>query len=150
MAQMTIERSIEAPIDWVFKTISEISEFSKAIPHIVKVEFLTEQRVGTGTRFRETRIMQGKEVAVELSVADSVPNERVRMVTEMNGTVRDTVLEVRPHSDGTTPFMVLNATAKSWLGRVRNFFMIPMIKKSVAKDIDMVKEYCEKLISRDF
>ena len=61
MSRTTVSRTIDAPIERVFNAVADITEFSKALPHIVNVEFLTDSRLGVGTRFRETRLMRGKE-----------------------------------------------------------------------------------------
>jgi hypothetical protein len=65
-----VSSSIAAPIDVVFSTVAAINQFSRAIPHIVKVEFLSEVRAGVGTRFGETRLMGGREAATELEVTE--------------------------------------------------------------------------------
>ena len=34
MSRMTIKRTIHAPVDRVFKTVSDINNFSKAVPRV--------------------------------------------------------------------------------------------------------------------
>ena len=68
---MTIKRTIHASIDLVFKTVSDINNFSKAVPHIVSAEILSDTKSGVGTRFRETRLMNGKEATTVLDVTES-------------------------------------------------------------------------------
>ena len=46
MNQIKIDRTIDAPIDLVFNTIAHVEDFSRAIPHITEVEFLTESTKG--------------------------------------------------------------------------------------------------------
>ena len=70
MTQFTATRTINALIDLVFKTVSDINNFSKSVPDIVKVEFLSDVKLGVGTRFRETRLMKGKEATTELEVTE--------------------------------------------------------------------------------
>ncbi|KAB2847196.1 MAG: hypothetical protein F9K45_00175, partial [Melioribacteraceae bacterium] len=70
MKTITVTKNINAPVEKVFNTVAHIEEFSKTVPHIVKVEFLTELKTGAGTRFRETRLMKGKEAATELEVTE--------------------------------------------------------------------------------
>ena len=57
MTRITIVRNINAPIDAVFTTVAAIRNFSRAIPHIVAFEFLSDIKTGIGARFRETRLM---------------------------------------------------------------------------------------------
>ena len=46
MSTITVSRTINAPLDFVFDTVSDIKNFSKAIDEIVDVEFLSEQESG--------------------------------------------------------------------------------------------------------
>ena len=80
MSRIIVTRTIDAPIDLVFQTVADERRLSQALPHIVKVEFLSDVRAGVGTRFRETRLMNGKEATTELEVTEFVENEHVRLV----------------------------------------------------------------------
>ncbi|MHC4817139.1 MAG: SRPBCC family protein, partial [Planctomycetota bacterium] len=100
MGRTTVSRTIEAPIETVFDTVAHIENFSKAIPDIVNVEFLSDVRSGVGTHFRETRRMRGKEVSVELAVTEYVENDHIRIVSDTHGTVWDTVFTVEPATGG--------------------------------------------------
>ena len=144
MSRITITRMIDAPIEKVFKTVSDINEFSQAITHVVNVEFLSEVHSGVGTRFRETRLMQGKEASTELEVTEFVENKKVRIVSDTHGTFWDTVFSVEPKEGQTELTMTMDATAK----KIATKMMIPMImsavKKAIEKDIDSVKAFCEK------
>ena len=51
MTRNTITRAIDAPIDSVFQTVSDINHFSKAVPRILDVEILSEVKSGVGTPF---------------------------------------------------------------------------------------------------
>ena len=106
MKAISTTRRISSPINVVFQTISDIRNFSQAVDGIINIEFLTEQQVGQGTRFRETRDMNGREATVELEVAEYVENERIRMVSDAGGTVWDTVFSVTEDGDVTEMKMV--------------------------------------------
>src|SRR5437899_12141842 len=101
MTQVTVIRTIHAPVDTVFRTVAHIDQFSKAVPQIVKVEMLPGAQSGLGARFRETRQMKGKQVTTELKVAEYVENDRVRMVADSHGTVWDTMFTVEPEKTNT-------------------------------------------------
>ncbi|MCH8955368.1 SRPBCC family protein [candidate division KSB1 bacterium] len=144
MTQFTATRSINAPIDLVFKTVSDINNFSKAIPDIINVEFLSDVKSGIGTRFRETRLMNGKEAMTELEVTEFVENDHVRMVTDSHGAVWDSVFTVKRVDGHTELTLVMDARPHKFMQKM----MIPMIKdmisKALEKDMDAVKTYCEK------
>ncbi len=144
MTQFTATRSINAPIDLVFKTVSDINNFSKAIPDIINVEFLSDVKSGIGTRFRETRLMNGKEAMTELEVTEFADNDHVRMVTDSHGAVWDSVFTVKRVDGHTELTLDMDARPHKFMQKM----MIPMIKgmisKALEKDMDAVKTYCEK------
>ncbi len=144
MATTTVSRIIRAPIERVFDTVAHIESFSKALPHIVNVEILSEQRSGVGTRFRETRLMGKKEATTELEVTEYVENERIRLVTDTHGTVWDTVFTVAPAEGGIELKMVMDARAHKLLPKLLNPLFKGMIAKFIEKDMDAVKSYCEQ------
>lgn len=144
MSRMIVTRTIKAPVEVVFKTVSDINHFSKAVPHIVKVEFLSNVKSGLGTRFRETRLMKGKEATTELEVTEFVVNDRVRLVAESNGTVWDSLFVVKPESGQTLLTMTMDAKTDKLISKIINFLISGMVKKTVEKDMDAVKAFCEK------
>ena len=144
MTRMIVTRTIDAPIDVVFKTVADINQFSQAIPHIVKVEILSDVKSGVGTRFRETRLMKGKEAATELEVTEYTENDRVRIVADSHGTVWDTLFTVESRKGHTELTMTMDAKAYKLLPKLMNPMVKGIIKKAVAKDMDAVKAFCEK------
>jgi carbon monoxide dehydrogenase subunit G len=141
--QLSVSRTIHAPVDRVFDTIAHIENFSKAVPHIVKVEFLSETRAGVGTRFRETRIMRGKEASTELEVTEYVENDRVRIVADTHGTLWDTVFTVTPVDEGALLGMVMDAKPSGMAASLMTTMMKGMLQKALEQDLDAVKAYCE-------
>lgn len=145
MTRTTVSTTILAPVDAVFGLIADPVNYTRAVPQITKVEFLTEQRSGVGTRFRETREMGSREAATELEVTEYVKNERVRMVSDAGGTIWDSVFTVTPTGDGgaTELQLVMEARPYRLLARV----VVPLTKRIVAKavkgDMDAVKAYLE-------
>ena len=146
MTRTTVRTTILAPVDAVFDLIADPVNYTKAVPHITKVEFLTDQRAGVGTRFRETREMRGREAVTELEVTEYVKDERVRMVSDVGGTVWDSVFTVTPTGDGgaTELELVMEARPHRLMAR----FFVPLTKgivaKAIAGDMDAVKAYLEE------
>ncbi|MBT8396811.1 MAG: SRPBCC family protein [Gemmatimonadetes bacterium] len=144
MSQVTVTRHIEAPVQKVFQTVSNIEGFSKAVPHIVEVEFLSETRSGVGARFRETRMMGGRKASTVLEVTEYVENERVRLVSDAGGTIWDSVFSVEREGGGTILKLTMDAKPYKFLQK----FLVPLMMKgfmtkALSADMDAVKEYCE-------
>ena len=136
-------RTIKAPLNFVFRTVSDVRNFRKAVPHITNVEFLSDQQQGIGTRFRETRMMNGREHAVDLEVAEYVENERVRMISDAGGTIWDTLFTVSRLGDDVELKMQMDVRPYRVLARIMNVLIRGMVVKGVESDLDAVKSFCE-------
>jgi hypothetical protein len=64
---------IHAPPAVVFNAVSDFANSPQRISGIKAVEILTPGPVGKGTRFRETRMMFGKQASETMTVADWNP-----------------------------------------------------------------------------
>jgi carbon monoxide dehydrogenase subunit G len=138
-----ITRDIHAPIDAVFQTVADIRNFSKALPHVVGYEFLSESESGLETRFLETRVINCKEEMTELEITEYVSNERVRMVADSHGAIWDTLFTVAQVADATRLSLFMDARSYKIKARIMNAIFQGQIAKAVAKDIDLIKDYCE-------
>ena len=145
MSRTSMSLTIAAAPEEVFSTVADISNYTKAVPQLVRVEFLTDRKVGVGTRFRETRLMRGREATTELEVTEYVVNERVRFVSDAGGTVWDTVFTVSPAGDGggTRLDMVMNARPYRIMSRLIVPLMKGVVAKAIGADMDALKAYLE-------
>lgn len=143
MTTTILTRHIEAPVETVFTAVADIDHFSAAVPHITEVEFLSERRSGVGTRFRETRLVRGREATNELEVTEYVEDEQVRFVSNAGGTLWDTTFTTEPREGGTLLTMRMEARPQTLLARLMTPLMKRMIKSEIEKDLDLVKSYCE-------
>jgi uncharacterized membrane protein len=134
---------VRAPVEAVFDCVAHIQNFSHAVPEIAKIEFLTQSRRGVGTRFRETRLMKGREATTELEVTEYDAPRRVRLVSDEGGTIWDTVFTTA-EADGITRLeMVMDARPYKLMARIVNPFIGRMVSKAIEEDMDAVKRYCE-------
>ena len=146
MTRTRIARTIDAPVEVVFEAVADASNFSKAVPDIARVEFLGESRVGVGTRFRETRVMRGREASTALEVTEYVRNERVRLVADAGGTVWDSLFTVVGVGEGgrrTRLELVMEARPYRLMARLLVPLMRRVVAKAVGGDMDAVKGWCE-------
>jgi len=144
MRPIVLPRKIKCPKDKVFLTVAHIEQFSKAVPLIVKYEILSDTKSGVGTRFRETRLLKGKEAATELEVTEYVPNDHVRIVADSHGVVWDSVFTVKGESDYTDLTLAMDAKAYKLLPRLMYPLMCKMISNAMARDLDSIKAFCER------
>lgn len=144
MSHWTVNRRIAAPVEKVFDTISEIEHFSKAIPHIVEVEMLSDVTSGVGTRFKETRLMGKRKASTVLEVTEYLKNERIRLVSDAGGTIWDSVFTVKPVEGQTELTLTMEARPHKFLARLMNPLIKGVLTKALEQDMDCVKEYCEE------
>ena len=143
MKPIVVSRTIQAPVEVVFRTISDVRNFSKAVPQIINIEFLSEHSSGIGTRFRETRLMNGKEQTVDLEVVDLVPNQHVRIVSDAGGTLWDSLFSTSSNGDCTELTLQMDIRPHHVFARVMNMMIRGVVENAIVRDMDAVKTYCE-------
>jgi carbon monoxide dehydrogenase subunit G len=147
VAKITVVREVNAPRDVVFQTVADPRRFAHAIEGVTEVAFLSKETSGEGTRFRQTRVMNGKATAMEFEVREAVPNERVRIVNETHGTVWDSLFTFAS-SEGTAASTVLtmrmDTTTRPLFQRLLMPLFCLLVRKSVEEDIDAVKAFSER------
>ena len=144
MTRIVVTQKITAPIGVVFNAFADIRQIPIVLPHVITQEFLSDIKSGIGTRFRETRLMNGKESITELEVTEYVENDHVRMVADSHGTVWDTIVCMNQEKERVALTITMDAKAYKLLPKLMYPFIKGMIKKAMVKDLDLVKSYCEK------
>ena len=145
MAKRSTSRQINAPVDLVFSAITDLEKFPEKNPDIVNIELLSEQKTGVGTRFRETRRMGKREGTTELECTQYVENELVRFVADQGGTIWDSVFTTSANSVGTELTLEMEARPHTLMAKIVVPMILGMISKAVEKDMDAVKDYCERV-----
>ncbi len=142
MRPVTETRRTNAAIGAVLRAVSEVGRLAEAIPHIVNAELLTASRTGVGTRFRETRTLNGKSQTTGLEVNEHAEIERVRRVADGHGAVRDTVFAVK-QAEGHVE-MVVEARPRKPVPEIMYLLFRRVIRKAVEKDVDSVRKCRER------
>lgn len=167
------DRLIHAPKAEVFELVARIENYSKAIATITNVEFLSDRRFGVGTKFIETRSMNGREASVTLEVTEFDEPHKVRLVSDEGGTVWDTVFRFSEDEtdsrDGlverndearlvasrnevggraTKLTMRMDVRPYKLLANLMTPLLMGMIGKAIEMDMDAVKHHCESTRSR--
>ncbi len=144
---LQFQTKIEAEPRIVFETISNGDEFAKAIPDIVKVETIGKSPAQVGTEFRETRLMNGREGTVTFRVTEMEPQKLLRMEADMGGTHWNTWFTLQQCDSMCELTMFMEATPKAFAAKIVTPMMMGMMEKSLGKDLDHIKRYCEGLVS---
>ena len=143
MTRTSISISVRAPVEKVFAAVSDVETFPQRAEAITQVEFLSEQQSGVGTRFRETRMMKGRESQTELEVTEYIENDRIRMVADQGGTIWDTIFVVEQTDSETRLDMTMDAKPYKLAAKLTTPLIKGMIAKFIQKDMDDLKAWCE-------
>jgi hypothetical protein len=143
-AARRVLRTIQAPADVVFETIADPNRFAQAISGVTHLEVSSGMKSGVGTRFRQTRTMNGMESVMEFEVTEYVKTERLRILNQTHGTIWDSLFTFTPKGSSTKLAMRMEARARRLLPRLLLPWVCRFIKKAVEKDIDAVKATCER------
>jgi len=145
MKPVTVTAVIRADPDSVFASIVDIELIPQMSPDTVSVEFLTEQRRGAGTTFRETRQMgKNKTQDFDLELTECDPEARTaRFVNETHGTVWDTGMSVVPEGSGCRVRFSMAAYTDSKLQSFIFSLMSGVFRRAMNKQVQGLKVYCE-------
>ncbi|MHC4893946.1 MAG: SRPBCC family protein [Planctomycetota bacterium] len=143
MTRIAVQRTIQASPERVFRAVAYVEGLPESNPDVLRIEFLTEQRTGVGTRFRETRAMGKQEVQTDLEITEWDEPRQARMVTEQGGTIWDTEFRIVPAGDGVELTIDMDARPQKLGAKIMLRLIRGMITKGMNKHIDGLVEHCE-------
>jgi uncharacterized membrane protein len=127
---------IDAPPQLVFELITDLRSAPERIEAIKSLDVLTDGPMGKGTRWRETRVMFGREATEEMEIVDFRPGESYATESESCGCRYRCTLAVSPEGAGTRLSTSFEATAVTFMARVMGAIMMPLMRKAVTKAFD--------------
>lgn len=101
MSGFELKEWINAAPNTVFEGLINPQIVSQVNPGIKEMEKLTDGPVQTGTRFRETRIIDGKEAQTELTVVSCDSPTTYAVSAEQSGITVLYTYTLNPENDGT-------------------------------------------------
>lgn len=85
MKPIVVEVLVEAPVERTFQVFTDLEHAAERVRGIRKVELLTPGPFGKGTRFRETRVMFGKEAKETMEVVEHERDRGYALHAESSG-----------------------------------------------------------------
>lgn len=144
MKPITVTATIAASPDRVYDAIVDIERLPETSPDTLSIAFASEQRTGPGTKFRETRQMGKKTAEFDLELAECDAAARTaRFVSNHEGTVWDTRMNVEEDGDGTRVAFTMDAITDSKMKSFIFGLMSGMFRKGMTKQVTALKAYCE-------
>lgn len=147
MPKFTQAMHIAAAPGRVFEQLSDFQGAPGRVRGIKKIEMLTNGPVGVGTRFRETRVMFGKEATETMEVASFDPPNGYTLGCESCGCRYRSEFRLTPRGGGTDVEMTFEAVPLTFLAKIMGVLMRPMLsmcKKQIFQDLQDIKDSIER------
>lgn len=148
MSGFEVSRSIAAPIEAVFAAATDLQSAPERVSGILKLELLTDGPVGAGTRFRETRVMFGREATEEMEIQDFDPPNRYSVRAENHGCLYLSEFRFQEEDSGTLVTFAFEGKGLTTFAKIMMVLTKPLMKtmiKCVVQDLDDIKAYVEGL-----
>lgn len=146
MAACDLSLHIKSPPETVFEVFTDLEHASERIPAIKSLEVVTDGPVGQGTRFRETRVMFGKEATEEMEITRFEPPRSYAVTCGSCGALFETTFTFTPENGGTRVDQHTSSRAVSFGAKLMSplsFLMMGAMKKMMLKDMEALKDHCE-------
>lgn len=101
MGVMHLSYDFAAPADRVFESFTDFPTMADRIACIQHIEMLTNDPIGVGTKFSETRTVMGKQATETFQVVEFEPGRKLRLDTESCGVRYESTYTLTPTADGT-------------------------------------------------
>lgn len=146
MPAVHLQKHVQAPPERVFALAADFARAPQYIRGIRRVELLTDGPLRVGTRFRETRVMYGKEASETMEVLALDPPRSYVLGCESHGCRFRSEVRCAPDGSGTQVEMSFAAQPLNFGAKLLGFLMAPMIKscaKAMEQDLEDLKNVAE-------
>lgn len=148
--QVQVEVAINAKPEAVWQVITNIENAPNTITGIEKVEILEHQEGKfVGLKWRETRIMFGKEATEVMWITDAQQNKSYSTRAESHGSIYKTHFELKESGNQTHLSMSFNGEAQTVGAKIMSAMMGAFLKgsmrKTLEKDLLDIKTAIEKI-----
>ena len=142
MTGFNMSEWVARPPKEVFDFIANSDNASKIVQSVSSMVKLTEGPVGVGTRYRETRLMNGKEQQAELEIVEFEPTRKYAMQNVTEGIETVYRYNFQPERDGTRIDLVCEIKAKG-IKKLMLPLVAAILKKEDGDHLQRVKKVLE-------
>jgi polyketide cyclase/dehydrase/lipid transport protein len=131
----------------VFNAFSDLKNLANNVRAIKSIELLTPGNVGIGSKFKETRVMFGKESSEIMEITRFSPPDSFKEEAHSNGMHYVTEWRFIDEENKTTVSIDLSGTATTLTAKLLNVlfsFMAGSMKKAFLADMGDLKKMLEK------
>lgn len=147
MGSFAIVIQVRASLEKTFHVFSDVAAAESRIPAITRVELLTPGASGLGTRWKESRVMFGKEATEELWISAFDPPRSYTVSCQSCGCLSESAFTFAPEGDLTRVtltqrFQPLTIAAR--LMQPLSLLMMGSMKKMLMEDLQSLKNAAEE------
>ncbi len=143
---ITVATRIPVPPARAFAVIADIERWPDRIADISRIEILSDDPVGPGTRFRETRTMHGRTAQQEMTVTEYTPPERLLLTADAHGMHYRMLHVLREVDGGTHLSLHFTATPATITARliapVARRLVGQSLQRTLQSDLDQLAAAC--------
>tara|TARA_R110002124_G_C8967526_1_gene514688 strand:- start:611 stop:1060 length:450 start_codon:yes stop_codon:yes gene_type:complete len=146
--ELSVFVEIKKPIEDVWKAIIDFKNCSNYIESIVKLEIIDEPKdTLIGFKWKETRVMFGKEAVETMWITDYDENEYYQTRAESHGSIYKSRISIEHVGENTKLTMSFTAEAQTFFVKVfskcMGFMIKGSMKKALIKDLNDIKTHLE-------
>ena len=150
--KLQLTEMINASPEAVWEMITDLDNSAEVISGITKVEVLERPKEGEGViglKWRETRMMFGKEATEVMTISAAKQGEWYETLAYNCGTEYRSRMTVTPRGQGAELTFSFEGTCKTWWAHLLSFatgwMMLGAVKQCMATDLADLKRAAEKL-----
>ncbi len=147
MSPCTVSLHIAAPPATVFALASDVRGWVGRVKAIKKVEVLTQGNIGLGTKWKETRVMFGRDATEKLEFTGFSQGKSYTVGCESCGAKYKTTFEFLPENGGTLVRVTMVVKPLTFFAKLMSplsaLMMRPMMKKCLLGDLEDLKREIE-------
>lgn len=149
MAELSVEREVAAPPKVVWSVATDLDATVNTITSVTDVQRVSGEGFAVGTRWRETRLMYGREATQEMEVTAIEPGRSYTVEAEDRGVLYTSKLKVEPAGEERTRLvMTFDSRPSSAMGRVLAASVGRLLRgtvwKALARDVDDLAAAAER------
>lgn len=138
MSGFTLTEWINQPVEAVFDFATDPNNAEKVISGVTNMEQISAGPIGVGTRYREKRVVNGKEAEAEMEISAYEPPSSYTMTSEMKGITVSYTYRFVPENNGTRVDLICNVSA-SGLKKLAAPMVASIMKKEDGDHLERLK-----------
>ena len=147
--KISVDTEITKPKEVIWSTITEIENCSNIISSIIDLQILNQPKDSlVGLKWKETRLMFGKESSEIMWITESVENEYYCTRAESHGSAYITKLSLSDIGNNTLLTISFTGETQTLFAKIASacmgVFIKNSMKKALLKDLEDIKKHVEQ------